>query len=100
MRQWRAVCRHIEIDHCWQRGEKQKLIARSNNITQGRVWQILRSVEKIKHRMAGLHFVMTDVFDVAIETEVCRDQCFSFEYCYDGGLQIVYGRDKFYADRI
>ena len=94
------MCRYIEIDRRWQYGEKQRSIGYSNKITQGRIWQILRRLEKIKHRMTGLHFAATDAFDVAVETEVCRNQYFSFEYGYDGDLLIAYGRDLFYADRI
>ena len=98
-RQWKTACRHIAIDRRWQRGERQKSIAYSMKITQGRVWQILRRVEKIKHRMVGSHYCATDTFDVAVETEACRDQCFSFELWREH-VFISYGRDLIYADGI
>jgi hypothetical protein len=94
MRQWTTVCRYIEIDRRWQRGEQQKSIAYSKKITQGRVWQILRRVEKIKDCMIGLSYMQTDAFDVLTETEACRDQCFSFELWHDGGMMVNYGRDN------
>ena len=93
MRQWTAVCRYIEIDRRWQRGETQKSIAYSKKITQGRVWQILRRVEKIKDCMVGLYDMKSDAFDVVVETEACRDQCFGFERCLTGSMLVNYGRD-------